>query len=29
MISPHGMPVDLLDRLMIIRTEPYDLAVLV
>jgi DNA helicase TIP49 (TBP-interacting protein) len=29
MISPHGMPVDLLDRLMIIRTEPYDLSVLV
>lgn len=29
MISPHGIPVDLLDRLMIIRTSPYDLAVLV
>merc|ERR1712062_652035 len=22
--SPHGMPVDLLDRLLIIRTEPYN-----
>jgi RuvB-like protein 1 len=22
-VSPHGIPVDLLDRLMIIRTEPY------
>jgi len=22
-ISPHGIPVDLLDRLLIIRTEPY------
>merc|ERR1712226_1357652 len=22
-ISPHGMPVDLLDRLVIIRTQPY------
>mmetsp|Transcript_17716 Transcript_17716/g.2455 ORF Transcript_17716/g.2455 Transcript_17716/m.2455 type:complete len:102 (+) Transcript_17716:987-1292(+) len=25
MISPHGIPVDLLDRLMIIRTCPYEL----
>lgn len=24
--SPHGMPVDLLDRLLIIRTNPYNLA---
>jgi RuvB-like protein 1 (pontin 52) len=24
-VSPHGMPVDLLDRLMIIRTLPYSL----
>jgi len=24
-ISPHGIPVDLLDRLMIIRTTPYTL----
>jgi len=24
-ISPHGIPVDLLDRLMIIRTMPYSL----
>ena len=23
MISPHGIPVDLLDRLLIIRTLPY------
>lgn len=23
MISPHGIPVDLLDRLVIIRTETY------
>jgi DNA helicase TIP49 (TBP-interacting protein) len=22
--SPHGMPVDLLDRLLIITTNPYD-----
>mmetsp|Transcript_19617 Transcript_19617/g.65292 ORF Transcript_19617/g.65292 Transcript_19617/m.65292 type:complete len:149 (+) Transcript_19617:1047-1493(+) len=22
-VSPHGIPVDLLDRLLIIRTEPY------
>jgi DNA helicase TIP49 (TBP-interacting protein) len=29
MVSPHGIPVDLLDRLMIIRTEPYQLAELV
>ena len=25
MIAPHGVPVDLLDRLMIIRTMPYAL----
>jgi RuvB-like protein 1 len=25
-VSPHGMPLDLLDRLMIIRTEPYKVA---
>lgn len=25
MVSPHGIPVDLLDRLMIIRTTPYNL----
>lgn len=24
MSSPHGIPVDLLDRLVIIRTETYD-----
>lgn len=24
-VSPHGMPVDLLDRLMIIKTTPYSL----
>jgi RuvB-like protein 1 len=24
MTSPHGIPVDLLDRLVIIRTETYD-----
>lgn len=24
-ISPHGIPVDLLDRLLIIRTLPYSL----
>jgi len=29
MSSPHGIPVDLLDRLMIIRTTPYNLAELV
>ena len=29
MISPHGIPVDLLDRLLIIRTTPYELAELV
>jgi len=29
MTSPHGIPVDLLDRLMIIRTTPYNLAELV
>lgn len=23
MTSPHGIPVDLLDRLVIIRTQPY------
>ena len=23
MLSPHGIPVDLLDRLLIIRTLPY------
>jgi RuvB-like protein 1 (pontin 52) len=23
MVSPHGLPVDLLDRLVIIRTLPY------
>ena len=23
--SPHGVPVDLLDRLVIIRTQPYSL----
>mmetsp|Transcript_71436 Transcript_71436/g.83103 ORF Transcript_71436/g.83103 Transcript_71436/m.83103 type:complete len:456 (+) Transcript_71436:25-1392(+) len=28
-ISPHGVPVDLLDRLMIIRTTPYTLSELV
>ena len=26
MVSPHGIPIDLLDRLMIIRTTPYSLA---
>ncbi|GKF80051.1 RuvB-like protein 1 [Tanacetum coccineum] len=26
MSSPHGIPVDLLDRLVIIRTETYGLA---
>ena len=25
MMSPHGVPVDLLDRLVIIRTQPYSL----
>lgn len=25
MASPHGIPVDLLDRLVIIRTQTYDL----
>ena len=25
LISPHGIPVDLLDRLLIIRTMPYTL----
>ena len=25
MRSPHGIPVDLLDRLLIIRTMPYNL----
>ncbi|EEC50070.1 predicted protein [Phaeodactylum tricornutum CCAP 1055/1] len=25
-VSPHGIPVDLLDRLMIVATEPYDVA---
>merc|ERR1712176_524848 len=29
MKSPHGIPIDLLDRLMIIRTTPYTLAELV
>lgn len=29
MKSPHGIPIDLLDRLMIIRTSPYNLAELV
>lgn len=24
MASPHGIPVDLLDRLVIIRTQTYD-----
>ncbi len=24
-ISPHGIPVDLLDRLLIVRTKPYSL----
>jgi RuvB-like protein 1 (pontin 52) len=24
-VSPHGIPLDLLDRLMIIRTQPYTL----
>ena len=24
-IAPHGVPVDLLDRLMIVRTMPYSL----
>jgi len=28
-ISPHGVPVDLLDRLMIIRTTPYNLTEIV
>jgi len=28
-VSPHGVPVDLLDRLMIIRTTPYTLSELV
>lgn len=28
-ISPHGIPVDLLDRLMIIRTSPYTLSEIV
>lgn len=23
-LSPHGIPVDLLDRMLIIRTMPYD-----
>ena len=26
MASPHGIPVDLLDRLVIIRTQTYDVA---
>ena len=25
LISPHGVPVDLLDRLLIVRTTPYNL----
>lgn len=25
MVSPHGIPVDLLDRLLIIRTLPYSI----
>lgn len=25
MTSPHGIPVDLLDRLVIIRSQPYSL----
>lgn len=25
MMSPHGVPIDLLDRLLIIRTTPYNL----
>ena len=25
MVSPHGVPVDLLDRLLIIRTQPYSI----
>ena len=25
MVSPHGIPVDLLDRLLIIRTQPYSI----
>ena len=29
MVSPHGIPIDLLDRLMIIKTSPYILAELV
>jgi len=29
MISPHGIPVDLLDRLVIIRTLPYNIAEIV
>ena len=29
MKSPHGIPIDLLDRLMIIKTAPYNLAELV
>ena len=28
-VSPHGIPIDLLDRLMIIKTGPYTLAELV
>jgi len=29
MISPHGVPIDLLDRLLIIRTTPYNLEELI
>ena len=29
MVSPHGIPIDLLDRLMIIKTIPYALSELV
>lgn len=25
MISPHGIPIDLLDRLLIVKTAPYNL----
>src|SRR5690606_34927528 len=25
-VSPHGIPIDLLDRLVIIRTQPYELS---
>ena len=28
-VSPHGIPVDLLDRLVIVRTQPHSLAEMV